>query len=107
MKEVKKHWAEKLDSLQVQTPDKDINLCLNQWNAYQVHTTFSMSRGPSIYEGGIGRGMGFRDSNQDVLSVIHSVPQKVKKLITDLAKKHVQGWYGLPPVFPPDGRRGW
>ncbi|HXL72033.1 MAG TPA: glycosyl transferase, partial [bacterium] len=85
MKEVKSHWDEKLDSLQVTTPDKDINLCLNQWNAYQVHTTFSMSRGPSIYEGGIGRGMGFRDSNQDVLSVIHSVPKKVKKLITDLA----------------------
>jgi len=86
MKDLKDHWDEKLDSLQVETPDKDINLCLNQWNAYQVHTTFSMSRGPSIYEGGIGRGMGFRDSNQDVLSVIHSVPHKVKKLITDLAK---------------------
>ena len=86
MRDLENHWKEKLNSLQVKTPDKDINLCLNQWNAYQVHTTFSMSRGPSIYEGGIGRGMGFRDSNQDVLSVIHSVPQKVKKLITDLAK---------------------
>ncbi len=86
MKDLKAHWTEKLGSLQVKTPDKDVNLSLNQWNAYQVHTTFSMSRGPSIYEGGIGRGMGFRDSNQDVLSVIHSVPGKVKKLITDLAK---------------------
>ncbi len=86
MSDLKRHWEEKLEALQVQTPDKDINLSLNQWNAYQVHTTFSMSRGPSIYEGGIGRGMGFRDSNQDVLSVIHTVPQKVKKLITDLAK---------------------
>ncbi len=86
MKDLQNHWDGKLSSLQVTTPDKDVNLCLNQWNAYQVHTTFSMSRGPSIYEGGIGRGMGFRDSNQDVLSVIHSVPLKVKKLITDLAK---------------------
>jgi N,N'-diacetylchitobiose phosphorylase len=86
MKDLKNHWDEKLGSLAVETPDKDINLCLNQWNAYQVHTTFSMSRGPSIYEGGIGRGMGFRDSNQDVLGVMHSVPGKVKKLITDLAK---------------------
>ena len=86
LRDLKSHWEEKLGSLQVKTPDKNINLCLNQWNAYQVHTTFSMSRGPSIYEGGIGRGMGFRDSNQDVLSVIHSVPGKVKKLITDLAK---------------------
>jgi len=86
MKDVQESWTEKLGSLQVKTPDKDVNLCLNQWNAYQVQTTFSMSRGPSIYEGGIGRGMGFRDSNQDVLGVMHSVPQKVKKLITDLAK---------------------
>src|SRR5579871_113444 len=84
--DLQKHWEEKLEALQVNTPDKDVNLSLNQWNAYQVHTTFSMSRGPSIYEGGIGRGMGFRDSNQDVLSVIHTVPGKVKKLITDLAK---------------------
>ena len=86
MNGLQKHWEEKLNALQVNTPDKDVNLSLNQWNAYQVHTTFSMSRGPSIYEGGIGRGMGFRDSNQDVLSVIHTVPGKVKKLITDLAK---------------------
>jgi len=86
MSDLQKHWEEKLKALQVNTPDKDVNLSLNQWNAYQVHTTFSMSRGPSIYEGGIGRGMGFRDSNQDVLSVIHTVPGKVKKLITDLAK---------------------
>lgn len=86
MSDLQKYWEEKLEALQVNTPDKDINLSLNQWNAYQVHTTFSMSRGPSIYEGGIGRGMGFRDSNQDVLSVIHTVPGKVKKLITDLAK---------------------
>ncbi len=86
LSDLQKHWEEKLEALQVNTPDKDVNLSLNQWNAYQVHTTFSMSRGPSIYEGGIGRGMGFRDSNQDVLSVIHTVPGKVKKLITDLAK---------------------
>ena len=86
MKELSLKWNEKISSLQVKTPDKDVNLCLNQWNAYQAHTTFSMSRGPSIYEGGIGRGMGFRDSNQDILGVMHSIPQKAKKLITDLAK---------------------
>jgi N,N'-diacetylchitobiose phosphorylase len=86
MKELAHHWNGKISSLQVKTPDKEVNLCLNQWNAYQAHTTFSMSRGPSIYEGGIGRGMGFRDSNQDILGVMHSIPQKAKKLITDLAK---------------------
>lgn len=86
MVDLKKHWDEKLESLKVETPDEDVNLSLNQWNAYQVHTTFSMSRGPSIYEGGIGRGMGFRDSNQDLLGIMHSIPQKAKKLILDLAK---------------------
>ncbi len=85
MDDLKAHWEERLGALQVKTPDEDVNLCLNQWNAYQVHTTFSMSRGPSIYEGGIGRGMGFRDSNQDVLGVMHSIPEKVKKLIMELA----------------------
>jgi N,N'-diacetylchitobiose phosphorylase len=86
MVDLKKKWDDVLGLFQVQTPDDDVNLSLNQWNAYQAHTTFAMSRGPSIWEGGIGRGMGFRDSNQDMLGVMHAVPEKAKKLIRDLAK---------------------
>ncbi len=86
MKDLKAKWDGALDLMQVDTPDSDVNLSLNQWNAYQVHTTFAMSRGPSIWEGGIGRGMGFRDSNQDMLGVMHAIPGKAKKLIKDLAK---------------------
>jgi cellobiose phosphorylase len=86
MADLKKKWDETLALFQVNTPDDDVNLSLNQWNAYQAHTTFAMSRGPSIWEGGIGRGMGFRDSNQDMLGVMHAIPVKAKKLIHDLAK---------------------
>jgi cellobiose phosphorylase len=86
MKAMKTQWDANLSLLQVDTPDDDVNLSLNQWNAYQVHTTFAMSRGPSIWEGGIGRGMGFRDSNQDMLGVMHAIPKKAKNLIKDLAK---------------------
>lgn len=90
MKELAAHWERKIGAFQVKTPDNDVNLSLNQWNAYQTHTTFSMSRGPSIYEGGIGRGMGFRDSNQDTLGVVHSVPEKVKNLLRALARNMFQ-----------------
>ena len=59
---------------QVETPDVHTNRMVNIWNAYQCMVTFNMSRSASFYESGIGRGLGFRDSNQDLLGFVHMVP---------------------------------
>jgi cellobiose phosphorylase len=58
---------------------------VNVWNAYQCMATFNMSRSASFYESGIGRGLGFRDSNQDLLGFVHMIPQRARERILDLA----------------------
>ncbi|MBU0687717.1 MAG: glycosyl transferase [Candidatus Margulisbacteria bacterium] len=85
LKKLKKFWEEKLSIFSATTPDEEMNEFLNVWNQYQCMTTFNWSRFASYYEAGIGRGMGFRDSNQDTLGFGHMIPDKVRKRILDLA----------------------
>jgi cellobiose phosphorylase len=58
---------------------------VNIWNAYQCMATFNMSRSASFFESGIGRGLGFRDSNQDLLGFVHMVPARARERILDIA----------------------
>jgi cellobiose phosphorylase len=79
------HWDGLLNKFQVTTPDEHTNRMVNIWNAYQVMITFNMSRSASYFESGIGRGMGFRDSNQDLLGFVHLIPERARERILDLA----------------------
>ena len=83
--ELKKYWANLLSSYQVNTPDTVINRMANIWNQYQCMVTFNLSRSASMYESGIGRGMGYRDSNQDILGFVHIIPSRARQRILDLA----------------------
>jgi cellobiose phosphorylase len=80
-----RYWAGLLSLFQVETPDGHTNRMVNIWNAYQCMVTFNMSRSASLYESGIGRGLGFRDSNQDLLGFVHLVPERARQRIIDLA----------------------
>ena len=82
---LRRHWKSLLGILQVDTPDVHTNRMVNIWNAYQCMATFNMSRSASFYESGIGRGLGFRDSNQDLLGFVHMVPARARERILDLA----------------------
>ena len=82
---LKDYWAESLSKFSCRTEDEDLNLMFNLWNQYQCRTTFNWSRSASYYESGIGRGMGYRDSNQDTLGFVHLIPEKVRERITDIA----------------------
>jgi len=79
------HWNDLLSICQVDTPDVHTNRMVNIWNAYQCMATFNMSRSASFYESGIGRGLGFRDSNQDLLGFVQMVPARARERILDLA----------------------
>jgi cellobiose phosphorylase len=78
-------WDELLSVFQVETPDPDTDRMVNIWNPYQCMATFNLSRSMSFYESGIGRGMGFRDSSQDVLGFVSMVPARARQRILDLA----------------------
>jgi cellobiose phosphorylase len=79
------YWDSLLAICQVSTPDLHTDRMVNIWNAYQCMATFNMSRSASFYESGIGRGLGFRDSNQDLLGFVHMVPPRARERILDLA----------------------
>jgi cellobiose phosphorylase len=79
------YWDELLAAFQVATPSEHANRMVNVWNAYQCIVTFNLSRSASLFESGIGRGIGFRDSNQDLLGFVHMLPQRARGRILDLA----------------------
>jgi cellobiose phosphorylase len=82
---LKAYWDGLLGICQVHTPDIHTDRMVNVWNAYQCMATFNMSRSASFYESGIGRGLGFRDSNQDLLGFVHMAPARARERILDLA----------------------
>lgn len=89
---LKDSWEDYLDTCRVKTPDPEMNLMLNTWNPYQCRTTFNWSRFVSLYQLGINRGMGFRDSAQDILGVVHSLPDESREMIKKLLKcQHPEG----------------
>jgi cellobiose phosphorylase len=86
----KKMWNELLSKYNVNTPDDKMNRMVNIWNQYQCMVTFNMSRSASYFESGIGRGMGFRDSNQDLLGFVHQIPDRARERIIDLASTQLE-----------------
>jgi len=78
-------WTRTLGILRVQTGNEHVDRMVNIWNAYQCMVTFNLSRSASSFESGIGRGMGFRDSNQDLLGFVHMVPTRARERILDIA----------------------
>ena len=82
---LKAYWAELLSKYTVATSNDKVNRMVNTWNQYQCMVTFNMSRSASYYESGIGRGMGFRDSCQDLLGFVHLIPDRARERIIDIA----------------------
>ncbi|MEO0293239.1 MAG: glycosyl hydrolase family 65 protein [candidate division WOR-3 bacterium] len=82
---IKKFWDELLSVYELEHPDEKLVRMVNIWNPYQCIITYHMARSASYFESGIGRGIGFRDSNQDQLGCIHQIPEKSKQRILDLA----------------------
>lgn len=78
-------WDGLLDKFQVSTGDERLDRMVNIWNQYQCMITFNFSRSASFFESGIGRGMGFRDSNQDLVGFVHQVPERARQRIIDIA----------------------
>ncbi len=82
---LKGSWDKLLSHYTLQSDDEKLNRMVNIWNPYQCMITFNMSRSASYFESGIGRGMGFRDSNQDLLGFVHQIPERARERIIDIA----------------------
>lgn len=79
------YWDNLLGNFNVRTPEEKLDRMVNTWNQYQCMITFCFSRSASYFESGIGRGMGFRDSNQDLIGFVHQIPERARQRIIDIA----------------------
>ena len=85
METLKAFWTELLSGYEVHSGDEKLDRMVNIWNQYQCMVTFNMSRSASYFESGMGRGMGFRDSCQDLLGFVHMIPERARERILDIA----------------------
>ena len=83
--EMRAYWDNLLSTYTAQTGDDKLDRMVNIWNQYQCMITFNFSRSASFFESGIGRGMGFRDSNQDLVGFVHQIPSRARQRIIDIA----------------------
>ena len=83
--ELHAYWDKLLSTYKLNSSDEKLNRLVNIWNQYQCMVTFNMSRSASYYESGMGRGMGFRDSCQDLLGFVHLIPERARERIIDIA----------------------
>ena len=88
--QLNEYWKNLLSKYTVKSSNDKVDRMVNIWNQYQCMVTFNMSRSASYYESGIGRGMGFRDSCQDLLGFVHLIPDRARERIIDIASTQFQ-----------------
>ena len=84
------HWDSVLSSYCLSHDDPNLSRMVNIWNQYQCIVTYNLARSASLFESGIGRGLGFRDTNQDLLGVVHQIPDKTRQRIIDAASTQME-----------------
>ncbi len=103
--ELRTYWETLLSTFQVQTGDIHADRMVNIWNPYQVVVALNLSRSASLFESGIGRGIGFRDSNQDLLGFVSLAPRRARERLLDLAATQLPSG-GAYHQFQPLTKRG-
>ena len=88
--ELRQYWDNLLGIYSLKSGEEKLDRMVNIWNQYQCMITFNFSRSASYFESGIGRGMGFRDSNQDLIGFVHQIPERARERIIDIASTQFQ-----------------
>jgi N,N'-diacetylchitobiose phosphorylase len=97
---LKKYWHSKIEVLNTETPDKEFNSMFNVWNPYNNLMTFAWSRAASLIYSGERDGLGFRDTVQDMLGIIHSIPEEVRERLELMITGQVSNGGAMPVVKP-------
>jgi N,N'-diacetylchitobiose phosphorylase len=103
---VRNYWEKRLRKFSCATPAPLMNTMANLWNQYQCHTTFNWSRSASFNEAGGRDGLGYRDTNQDILGVVHSIPAEVRVKLVDLLRGQLAEGYALHHFQPLTWKQG-
>jgi N,N'-diacetylchitobiose phosphorylase len=100
------YWKERLSKYTCETPSAEVNSMVNIWNQYQCHNTFNWSRSASFNEAGGRDGLGYRDTNQDTLAVVHAIPENVKNKLIDLLKGQLSNGAAMHGLQPLEWKQG-
>ena len=101
LQKVKSYWHGRLEGLAATTPDAELNSTINTWGIYNAHITFAWSRAASLIYSGIDRdGLGYRDTVQDLLGVMHAIPEEARKKLELMITGQVSTGGALPVVLP-------
>ncbi len=103
--DLKEYWDNLLSNFILKSGDPKLDRMVNIWNQYQCMVTFNLSRSASFFEVGIGRGIGFRDSNQDLIGFVHQIPERAKQRILDIASTQFEDG-GAYHQYQPLTKRG-
>lgn len=103
---VEEYWNERLNKYTCSTPSPLVNSMVNIWNQYQCHMTFNWSRSASFNEAGGRDGLGYRDTNQDTLGVLHSIPEQIKYKLIDLLKGQISNGSAMHSIQPLTWKQG-
>ncbi|MGQ9478961.1 MAG: GH36-type glycosyl hydrolase domain-containing protein [Thermoproteota archaeon] len=104
--DLRRNWSDYLGKLQVETPDREMNAMINFWNAIQCRANLCWSRFVSLYDTGLGRGMGTRDSAQDTLGTIHNDPKHARRVLKMLWRLQFIDGHTWHQVLPLTGEGG-
>lgn len=99
--DLKAYWTALLGRFTLDSGDPRLDRMVNIWHQYQCMVTFNLSRSASYFESGTGRGMGFRDSNQDLLGFVHLIPDRARQRIIDIASTQLEdgsAWHQYQPL---------
>jgi len=104
--DLRKDWTQYLGSFSVKTPDIEMNAMINFWNPVQCRTTFYWSRFVSAYETGLGRGLGTRDTAQDTLATVQTMPEEARERLSRLWRLQFQDGHTWHQFYPLTGEGG-
>jgi cellobiose phosphorylase len=97
---LKNHWHNRLQVMTVETPDPEFNSMLNMWNPYNCLITYAWSRAASLVYNGERNGLGYRDTLQDILGVLHSIPDEAVERLELMITGQVSTGGATPVVKP-------
>lgn len=97
---LKNHWHTKIDGLNAVTPDSEFNSMFNTWNPYNNLMTFAWSRAASLVYSGERDGLGYRDTVQDMLGILHAIPADAKERLELMITGQVSNGGAMPVVKP-------
>ena len=98
---LREYWDGLIGRFKLSSGVPELDRSVNVWSQYQCMVTFLMSRSASYFESGIGRGMGFRDSAQDLLGIVHQIPERSRERILDIAATQLPDggcWHQYQPL---------